>query len=475
MAQRLPAVFEVEIHALGDRGVGLGTAPDGRPIRVAMCPPGGRVSVVPIGKKRGVWDGRRIDLVRPPPAFARPPCASFGVCGGCSLQELTPAAQRDVKSAHAVHEVATGLGMSEQVLRERVRVHLPVEASAPQGYRNRVEWTFSRRRWVTEADKGTGAPIQGRWLGFHAPGRFDRVVDLSDCTLAGPASNAVLRVARAVLLAPEAPEPWDPRDHSGYLRHLLVRETEDAVLVVLFTAPGASEWPERFYHALSAADLGGKRLLGFSWRENGAVADVATGTVRESWGDTQLVERLGDVSFSLSPEAFFQTSTVGARVLYDVVGAALGAGGGNLLDLYCGVGSIGLYHARRFGAVYGVEENAHAVADAARNARENGIANAQFRVGRVEDALDILQQVEAPRSIVVDPPRAGLHPRAAAALAHAPAEVLVYVACRPSSLGRDAPLLQAGGWVMTDLWTVDLFPHTAHVEAVARFVRVSAG
>jgi 23S rRNA (uracil-5-)-methyltransferase RumA len=202
------------------------------------------------------------------------------------------------------------------------------------------------------------------------------------------------------------------------------------------------------------------------------VADVARGTVERVWGRDFVEERLGDATFLLSATSFFQTSAEGARVLYDAVGEALSPARGVLLDLYCGTGAIGLYLARRFQRVVGVEEVEAAVRDAEKNAQRNGIASASFRLARVEDIVDNLHAeglTEA--AIVVDPPRAGLHPRVTAALAAARAEVLVYVACNPASLGRDARLLVQAGWQLTDLTPVDLFPQTGHVEVIGRFRR----
>lgn len=467
MKRRLPERFEVEITALGERGVGLGTAPDGRPIRVHGAPPGSRVRVVPLGRAKGVWEARRETLIRPPPRYAVPPCPSFGTCGGCVFQELDADAQRAMKADAAMTAVAAGLGVPVADLPTKPCV----PASSSYGYRNRVELGFAPRRWLSAEDKARGLEIPGRWLGFHAPGRFDRVVDVERCWLAGEATNAVIAAVRAVALLPDAPPPWDAKDHTGFWRQVLIRESDAGdVFVALYTASGDGEWPARVADAVHAADLGEKRLVGFDWYVNDGVADVARGALARRWGAERFTEKLGDLAFSLSPNAFFQTSTRGARVLYDVIGEALGSGG-TLLDLYCGVGSIGLYHAGRFERVVGVEEVADAVSDAALNAANNGITHATFRAAKVEDALVVLDEVVGRRSIVVDPPRAGLHPKVAKALSSASADVLVYVACHPPSLGRDAPVLLAGGWKLDALWTVDIFPQTHHLEAVARFVR----
>ena len=464
--------FEMDVLTLGRAGVGVGVAPDGSPVQVRFAPPGARVRVVAQGKRHGVWSARRTALVTPPLNAAKPACPVFTLCGGCALQELDLEAQRVAKQEFALHELGS-------VWADGVRVHAIRGPKASYGYRNRVELSFGTARYVSEDDRAADAPIDGRWLGFHAPGRFDRVVDTESCALVGPAANAVIAVARQIALDPQAPLPWNAREHMGFWRHLMVREsTLGEILVGVYTAPANDAevaWVERLATALMTVNAVSSKVVGVVWIENPGVADVAQGAVRQHWGTDQFHERLGAVRYRLGLTSFFQTSTEGAVVLYDTVGEAVGEAAtqrGTLYDLYCGIGSIGLYLADRFDAVIGIEEHAGAVEDARRNAAENGVRHASYHAAKVEDALDRLPERESgPRTLIVDPPRVGLHPKVAAAVALAHADVLVYVACHPTSLGRDAAVLIAGGWVPTDVWMVDLFPQTGHVEAVARFVR----
>ena len=210
-------------------------------------------------------------------------------------------------------------------------------------------------------------------------------------------------------------------------------------------------------------------MVGVVWLENPSVADAAQGTPRQVWGRDYLFERLGEVTYRLSLDAFFQTNTGAAEILYDTIGDAVGEGGGTLLDLYSGIGSIGMHLWSRFDRIIGIEENASAVADARRTAADNDVEG-EWVEGRVEALLDRITDGKGV-TLVVDPPRAGLHPKVTKRLASASGDALVYVACRPASLGRDGAVLQAGGWSMTDVWVVDLFPQTGHIEVVARFVR----
>lgn len=471
--RRRLAPCEVEIERLGKGGAGLGRAPDGAWLQVKPAPPGARVAVQPHGRKKGTWLARRRHLVRPPAAHVPPACAVFGLCGGCALQELSLEAQRAARQDAALADVAAELGLSVAELREQVVVH-PVQGSPEAyGYRNKVEISFAPRRYLSERDHAEGVSITGRFLGFHAPGRFDRVVDAERCELIDAPANQLLATLRREVLECDDQPLWDARAQSGVWRHALLRrgEATGEHLVGLYTTSAADpQVVERVAKSLLATPLSGARLVGVVWICNDGVADVARGSIREVWGSSTLTERLRGVSFRLSVHSFFQTNTRGAEVLVDVIERALGEGGGTLLDLYCGIGSLGLALAPAFDRVIGVEEIEEAVADATVNARRAGVVG-DWRAAKVEDVIAELAPELPGTSILVDPPRVGLHPKVARALAAAQGRRLVYVACKPGSLGRDAAVLREGGWRLAELWTVDLFPHTGHIELVGRLER----
>ncbi len=446
--------FALRIDRLGRKGLGLGEH-EGRTWAVRFAPPGALLEVRPAGRRRKLRLGRRLGLLEAPEGAVAPRCPQFAHCGGCNLQELDLATQRRHKERQVLEVLAPLDG---------VRVHPIAGTDAAYSYRNKVELTYGVKRYLDDAAFAAGEPFGGRFLGFHAPERFDRIVDTPRCELISDGLNAVLAAAREHLVG-SALAPWDARAHTGFWRHLVLRETSTGErLVALYTAPpppGAEAEVQAW-----AAGLPG--VHGVVWIVNPGTGDAAVGELRAVLrGEPAITEQLGALRFRLSPTSFFQTNTPGAEVLYDVVAQAAGQGQ-RLLDLYCGTGTIGLWLAAGFDQVVGVERNEQAVADARANARANGIDGTRWLAGPVED----LAQELAADVVVVDPPRSGLHPRAAKWLAQLPgAERLVYVACQPASLARDRAVLEAGGWRLTDLWTVDLFPQTGHTEAVGRFVR----
>jgi len=399
----------------------------------------------------------RMALLDPAPDQVEPVCPVFGTCGGCQLQEMPLARQREEKTAMVARQVGHPCA--------------PCEGSpAATGYRNKLELSWSPRRYLADVPTDR-ALVEGSWLGFHPPGWYSRVVSVEDCPLGTPAMNQVI----ATVLAQGCAPAWDNTSHQGAWRHIVLRQGEEGVLVTLVTS---SACPEAEVRALGEQLARLDVCSGVLWRVNDGLAEVATGELRAVLhGKPDLRMRAGARLLRLPPEAFFQVNTDGAALLFDRIAQALvlpgdppsGRAGVTLVDLYCGVGAIGLALADRFDGIVGIELLESAVETARDNAAANGVTGSWY-AGPVEEVLPTLD-LPAPRRVVVDPPRVGLHPKAAAYLAGLEAEVLVYVACSPASLGRDRVILEEGGWVLDGLWAVDLFPQTRHVEAIARFLR----
>lgn len=462
---------EVGIDGLDSELNGTGLDARGRRWHLRGAPPG--ATVLAVGKPKA---GIRVGLVTAPPDGVTPPCPAFGTCGGCQYQELPLARQREEK-ARALAALLAPLGGVDHGL---------VGAEAGYGWRNKVELSVGVERYATRAEIDLGVPIErrGRWFGFHAMGSWDRVVDLDGCPVTEPALGAVWTKVRADVLASPWPA-WDPLTHTGFWRHVVLRTgVGGEVLAAVHTNGGDAEQAAWLRGHAPAWGVGGA-----VWIENSRPADTAQGTLREVLcGEPFVEQRLDHLRYRLGPSAFFQANREGAELLARVVGHWVGGGAGigtpldgpelsptgapaaTLLDLYCGTGLFGLYGARFAAEVVGVELNPHAVADANENAARNGIPNARFLAGDVAALLPGLPRGR-PLVVVVDPPRVGLHPDALRTVAGLPADVLIYVACRASSLLRDGQRLREAGWRCTDRVALDLFPQTAHVEVASRWVR----
>ena len=412
-----------------------------------------------VGETVVAWPARKgkarlAEILSPSEDAVEPVCPVFGLCGGCQFQRMPVSAQREEKAALVARTVGD---------LEGVTVH-PIRGVGSYHYRNKIELSFGPYQYVPEALKDDPELKKpGSFLGFHPPGWFSRIVPLTECALAEPEMNDVIAVIRDHMPSP----PWNTREHTGVWRHVVIRKGE-GVLVTLVTTSGADPAQVR---ALGEKIGALESVVGVLWVVTDRLSDVAEGELVEVlYGQAWLDIRVSDVAIRLPHDGFFQVNTAGAKILFDIIGEALApTGGGTLLDLYCGVGAIGMHLASRFDRLIGVELNPASIACAVDNAARNGI-EADWHAGKVEQILPRLS-ISGPRWIVVDPPRAGLHPAAARFLARQEAEALVYVACNPGSLGRDRVILEAGGWKLQALWSVDLFSQTPHTEAVARFTR----
>jgi 23S rRNA (uracil1939-C5)-methyltransferase len=396
----------------------------------------------------------RIERIHTPSALrTAPPCPYFGRCGGCRLQHMTYEAQLEFKARQVAECLARlgGLGPDKTVPLAPI---LP--APRTYGYRNKMEFTFA------EAD---GQPV----VGLHEAERYDVVLDIERCLLQSEAMNQVLAEVRA-FVREHGVSVYRQESADGLLRFLMLREgrASGEAMVNLVTAspdvPLARALADRLRvrcpHVSSV-------VLNVNPRK----AAVAVGVEEHPIAGAELIrERLGAVEFSISANSFFQTNTEQAERLFAIVTAFAGLTGVEVVfDLYSGTGAISLLLARHARHVYGVELQPAAIEDAGRNARANGIANCTFLPGEVRHVLpELLRQGIRADVVVADPPRAGFHPRALrAVLALAPRR-MVYVSCNPATLARDLGLLVAGGYRLTAVQPIDMFPHTPHIEVVAR-------
>lgn len=435
----------------------------GKAVPVDGALPGERVKVAIEKRGRGKLAARVLEIVEPSQERVAPRCRHFGVCGGCDWQHLRYEAQLEWKRAI----VAEALGGSD------VSPTLPCVRE--YGYRNKMEFSFGAQRWLTDEEvRGGGEIDRGFALGLFVPGRYDRVLDLHECHLQSEESarlvNRVREVARAHALA-----PWDGRAHVGYLRHLAIRTSRRGLagpetMVNLVTSTRDAE------RLAPITALLREEFPSVSTFVNTIHAGVAQTTLGQScdviFGPGVVHDQIGDLVFEIAPTAFFQTNTEQAERLYTIAADFAAIDTNDLVfDLFCGVGTISLFVARRARKVVGLELVADAVANARKNAAMNSIANAFFDSGDLLDSLPrAIAEHGRPKVVILDPPRAGIHPKALRAILELGAERLVYVSCNPKTLGADLAMLRRGYRIET-VKPVDMFPQTTHVETVVSLRR----
>ncbi len=324
-------------------------------------------------------------------------------------------------------------------------------------YRNKVEFAF-----------GSG-PDNSLVLGLRQKGQFDAVVNLKECLLLSPDTPQLLDCMRTWALSQHL-APYNLRQHRGFLRYLVVREGKNTNqrMIHLVTAPGNFDKES----LLKTLAVSGCRVDTVVWSVHAGVSDVAHGqTPQVLLGSGKIQEKLGNLTFEISPNSFFQTNTKGAEVLYGLARQMIPQAD-TLLDFYCGSGTIGLFCADLVKKVLGVEMNAQAVADAQANVLGLKINNAEFvcsdAASFVKDK-DLLSLWQQPGTLVVmDPPRPGLQPGVRLLLRQHPLDYWIYVSCNPKALAVDLPLLREV-YDLEIVQPVDLFPHTPHIETIVLF------
>lgn len=432
----------VDRLAFGGKGV---ARVEGLVVFVAGGLPGATVRVRVTKVKKGFAEAETLAVLTPSAEAVEPPCPHFGACGGCTWQDLRYEAQLFWKREQ-VNETLTRLGGLAGL-----EVAPTVPSPRVFAYRNKMEFAFAGRLH----------------LGLHERRNPGRVLDVDSCLLMEPWAGEVLGFVRQAC-ADSGLAAYDARTGKGVWRHLVLRASESTgeKLVHLITGParGAGDAVHDLGEALLARF---PELTGFVHSVRRAPTAVAVGERQVmALGKDHLEERLGTARLRISADAFAQTNTQAAAALYAVVAQAAGADpAGAAVDCYCGCGGIALNLAPQFQTVYGLETDKRAVADAQASAVLSGVDNAVFTTTDAAKGLAALSGV-APVAAVLDPPRAGASPEMLTALLEAAPKKLVYVSCNPATLARDLKTL-GELYAVVRVTPVDLFPHTAHIEAVA--------
>ena len=439
--------LELTIDSLAHGGAGVGRR-DGYVVFVAGALPGDTVLAEVTKSKRAYAEARALEVLTPSPDRLAPVADH----PGAPWQVLPYEKQLAIKAAQ-VEDALRRLGHLDNFTMEPI-----IPAVEQWRYRNKLEYSF-------------GNDADGRLIcGFHAPGRWEEIVEVSDCMLASEASNRA-REEVVAFCREQGLSAYDRRTSAGFLRNLVVREGRRTgqLQVRLVTGPTTPGQLDR--DALAAATPSADTLL---WTRTEALAETTQGGITELIkGAEKLPERLGGLELAISPEAFFQTNTEMAERLYALaVEYAQLTGYERLYDLYCGIGTIGLLMAPRAAEVWGLEIVEAAISDAIASAATNQVDNAHFFAGDVRLALrELNEKAGRPDVLVVDPPRAGLSQKIVRRIIETAPRRIVYVSCNPTTLAPNAAQLVEAGYRLTKVRPVDMFPQTPHVECVAQLER----
>ena len=453
--------IEVEVTDIAFGGRGL-VRLDGLAVFVDQAVPGDRAGIRIYKKKKNYAEARVVELIEPSPFRIIVPCEYSGFCGGCKWQFLRYERQLEYKCRH-VKESLEHIGLIKDAL-----VHPTIPSEVTFGYRNKMEFSCADKRWLLPDELGREDIDRGFAIGLHVPGTFHKVIDTRQCLLQPDLGNRLLADVRAYMRSSGLPV-YGLRSHEGFWRFLVLRHSVayDQWMVNIVTA---------------AEDAGALQALADRIMQDhpqvvsvinnvtSRKAGVAVGEFERVLAGTGVVaDKISDFEFEISANSFFQTNSRGAAVLYGIVKEYAGLSGAEtVLDLYSGTGTIPILLSGHCREIIGIEIVETAVADAERNCRQNGVTNCTFIQGDIRRCLS--QILQRPDVLIIDPPRAGMHKDVVKQVLELGVERIVYVSCNPATLARDIGMM-GDRYRLLEVQPVDMFPHTYHIEAVARIIK----
>jgi 23S rRNA (uracil1939-C5)-methyltransferase len=458
--------IELRIERLGDRGDAVARN-DGLVYFVKHGVPGDVVQARVVRRRKKHAEAEIVEILTPSRNRTEPRCKFFGTCGGCSYQHVSYELQLQEKQRRVLDAF------------ERIGGFHDLDVKPILGtediyfYRNKMEFSFSRERWLTKEEIASGERIFREFgLGLHIPGRFDKVLNIDECWLQSERSSEILNTVREFCRAKQL-SAYSTKTHDGYLRHLVIRQSThtNQLMVNLVTTTDEPDILSELAHLLIARFPETTTIVNNITDRKSMVA--VGDRERVYHGPGYITEKLGEYEFRVSANSFFQTNTRQAERLYETAKSM-----GELkptdvvFDLYCGTGTIALYISDSVGKVIGIDHVESAIDDARLNASVNGVENCAFLLGDLKEKLTRdTSWIERPDVVILDPPRSGLHPKVVAEVAELEPGRIVYVSCNPATQARDAKMFSELGYRLGALQPVDMFPHTSHVENVVAFRR----
>ena len=459
--KKLDLILEnVKIEAVAAEGKSLAHV-DGTVVFVEFAVPGDIVNVKVTKKKKNYMEGFILEIVKPSEDRLQPFCEHFGICGGCRWQPLPYDMQLKAKQ--------------QQVWDQLVRIgHLEIPDISPilpsdktKYYRNKLEFTFSNKRWIYNNEDPDSLTDEERLgLGFHVGKFFDKVLDIKHCSLQPEPSNEIRLFIREYAVTHNL-EFYNIRENTGFLRNIIVRNNQvgDVMLTVCF----AYDDQDKIVPMLDAIAIEFPQIKSLHYvineKLNDSISDLDCILYK---GDDAIWETMGKLKFKIGPKSFYQTNSEQAYKLYSVAKEFAALTGNEVVyDLYTGTGTIAQFISDKASKVIGIEYVKEAIEDARINAEANGITNCTFFDGDMKDILtaDFIKEHGKPEVMIIDPPRAGMHPDVVKVIMEAAPERIVYVSCNPASQARDLAIMSPM-YEITAVQPVDMFPHTMHVENV---------
>ena len=462
--RKLPSYEGITIEDIAAEGKAIARIDD-MVVFVPGAIPGDIVDLQVIRKRKNYREAKITRFLKYSELRTDPFCAHFGICGGCKWQHLPYHEQLRYKEK----QVRDALQRIGKIQVDQIESILGAEKT--RFYRNKLEYTFSNHRWLTEDEAAADDVIENRnGVGFQVPGRFDRVVDIEKCYLQGDPSNDIRNTLRKFALAKNL-SFYDHRTNEGLLRNIIIRTASNgelmAVLSVQFDEPVVYEMLDDLYQKVDGIT---SLMYVINPKKNETLYDQEIKVYR---GRDHIIEELDGLKFKIGPKSFFQTNTIQAQQLYRKALEFADLKGDEIVyDLYTGTGTIANFVSGRAGRVIGIESVPEAIMDAKINSELNGITNTSFHVGDMKELFnsDFINEHGKPDVVITDPPRAGMHQDVVEALLAAGPEKIVYVSCNPATQARDAQLLSAR-YHFPRSQAVDMFPHTHHIENILLLTR----
>ena len=384
-----------------------------------------------------------------------PKCNHFKYCGGCTLQQLNYEKQIYYKQQQ-VYDIISKIG---EIKNPKINDIIPCEKTFY--YRNKMEYTFSNNPWYIDNETYDDVII-----GLHVPKRFDKILSIDKCYINDPIFNelnaSIKKKANEIKL-----EPYDVRKHIGFLRFLVLRigvHTRE-VMVNLVTSGYKPKLIEPIKNLIIDQFPDVKSIVNTI---NANKNNTATGNTKLIFGESYINEKIGNYIFKVSANSFFQTNSYQVKTLYDyIIKTAKFKKSDIVYDLYCGTGTIGIYLSSFVKKVYGIELVEDAIKDAKFNAKQNNVKNVYFYASDIKDFfIESKKEIEKPDTIILDPPRPGLHPDVIKDIIALSPTKVIYVSCNPSTQARDVKTMIENKYKITDIQPVDMFPHTPHIECI---------